>query len=686
MGEQRKREQEKVKLDSDQMGPYPDLQPALPAHFVRPSRTTRLLNPVLVLITVVLVAVMSLVGLCVAIAVFLSSGPRTGSTDAAQGFAIVAAIMSIGYVTLHGVAAKYNEPVGVTRPPELRLHAACFILARLSLVGWLMEFIAACVVVSKPSACLSGSSTCHIMLADVVASLVAFMAMGIVLTALEACKFPFEIPDIFHASRRLTYRVSAFADDLLERSVSRTPSFRESGEKGKERSPASSVDEKPLPRPPLVVSDASPERPVTPLLPMARPKRSESRSTVKGWGEEWTHLVKDMKGGSSDLGESGTKHSLDSAISLTYDSSSGYVSSSERSSHTRMSSYASTYRNSVIGSGTYVTASRRSGVDMNSYTSGPRRAPVARRPRPRVVTPSSSISNISRRSPLSSMRSAEFPEMVVRPDLRYYPPRFSSQHEWIPSRSSSISTLMPIADVQRLRRSSMTFPETMRVRGPSKTLPPLPRPMSPRPPSSRGGPLRRRTADIKVPGAFAERKPSFDIEQSLDDHMRMIEVEAVVTRRQSSRGNPGFAPSTSQVLKPVSQNRIRRGEKIGKRASLIRSNLELREQQLVKQSISAIDKQPPTTRSNPELRGPDQNSKLTPSSGAEKIYPSVPAKPDSSRPGKFMFAHRGHTTVTSEARPVTAQPTGAVKVESEVKVLRPLSLGDISSSLGDLFQ
>lgn len=84
MGKQRKREKEAV------MGPYPDLQPALPAHFVRPSRTARLLSPLLVLIMVVLVALMSLVGLCVAIAVFSSSSPRTGSMDAAQGFEIVA--------------------------------------------------------------------------------------------------------------------------------------------------------------------------------------------------------------------------------------------------------------------------------------------------------------------------------------------------------------------------------------------------------------------------------------------------------------------------------------------------------------------------------------------------------------------------------------------------------------------
>lgn len=83
MGGRWKREKEAV------MGPYPVLQPALPTHFVRPSRATRLLTPMLVLVAVVLVAVMSLVGLCVAIAVFSSGGTRTGSTDAAQGFAIV---------------------------------------------------------------------------------------------------------------------------------------------------------------------------------------------------------------------------------------------------------------------------------------------------------------------------------------------------------------------------------------------------------------------------------------------------------------------------------------------------------------------------------------------------------------------------------------------------------------------
>ncbi|KAE8447849.1 hypothetical protein EG329_010078 [Mollisiaceae sp. DMI_Dod_QoI] len=664
------------------MGPYPDLQPALPTHFVQPTRTTKLLRPVLVLLTVVLLALMSLVGLGVAIVILSSKGPRTGSTNAAQGFAIIAALMSIAYVILHSIAAKYNDPVGVTRPPELRLHAACFIVARLALVAWFSAFIAACVVISRPDVCSSGSRTCQTQIADVVASVLAFIAMGVILTALEACKFPFAIPHFLHIPRKFTYRVGIFADDPLDRSISRTSSFRESGEKSKGSTPDSSIDEKPLPKPPSVVSDVSPERPTTPLLPMTRPTRSASRSTTKGWGEEWTHLVRDMKEGSPE--KNGAKHSLDSAISLTYDSSSGYVSSSERSSHTRMSSYASTHRKSAIEGGTYVTASRRSGVETNAYASGPRRAPIARRQRPRVVTPSSSISNLSRRSPLSSMRSAEYPEILVRPDLRYCPPRMSSQYEWIPSRTSSISALMPIADVHRLRRTSMTFPDQMRLRGPSKTLPPLPRPMSPRPPSR--GPIRRRTTDIKAPGAYIEHQQSFDIESTLDDHLRKIEVE-YVTRRQSKGKlqSDGFSPSPSQSLR-APQNRLRRTEKLERRASLIRSSPQLREES-ISQSMIDVNEGPTPVRSNPELRISGQELMFTPSSGVQQPSPPVPIKPDSSHPDQKIIVNRSNTTVAlRDARPGTAQPSGTTKGEVEVKAFRRLSLGDMSSGLGDLFR
>lgn len=178
-----------------------------------------------------------------------------------------------------------------------------------------------------------------------------------ILTILESCKYPFQMPEFFQIARRMTLRVGSSGEDpILDRSVSRTSSFEEL----RRTSPKSSTDKRPLPKPP----SEDGERPITPLLPMAR--RSTSRS--RGWGEEWIHtnsrtfLERKISGGNSD-----------SAVSLTYDSSEGYISSSDRSSH--------------------VSASRRPSTG------------VARRvARPRTITPSSSISNISRRSPLSTVR------------------------------------------------------------------------------------------------------------------------------------------------------------------------------------------------------------------------------------------------------------------------------------------
>jgi len=83
------------------------------------------------------------------------------------------AVLSILYLTFHAIAAKYNEPVGVVRPPELRLHAACFILARIVIIFWFSTFIAASVMLSKAKACTTGTRGCHLRIADVVASMVA---------------------------------------------------------------------------------------------------------------------------------------------------------------------------------------------------------------------------------------------------------------------------------------------------------------------------------------------------------------------------------------------------------------------------------------------------------------------------------------------------------------------------------
>lgn len=72
------------------MGPYPDLRPALPTHYIRTSRTKKLLSPAIVLVTVIALAVMSLMELVVTIVVLMDDGMRSGSEMASVGFGIIA--------------------------------------------------------------------------------------------------------------------------------------------------------------------------------------------------------------------------------------------------------------------------------------------------------------------------------------------------------------------------------------------------------------------------------------------------------------------------------------------------------------------------------------------------------------------------------------------------------------------
>ena len=72
------------------MGSYPELSTALPATFIKPSRTSWILRPGIVLATVGLLAAVSLVGLGVAGAVLSSGGKRTKSTNALQALALIA--------------------------------------------------------------------------------------------------------------------------------------------------------------------------------------------------------------------------------------------------------------------------------------------------------------------------------------------------------------------------------------------------------------------------------------------------------------------------------------------------------------------------------------------------------------------------------------------------------------------
>lgn len=169
------------------------------------------------------------------------------------------------------------------------------------------------------------------------------------------------MPNIFHLARRVTERINPVGGDILDHSVSRTPSFDEA----RRTEPELGIVGKALPKLPSEVSEDN-ERPTTPLLPTER--RSNSRK--RGWGEEWVYVKE------KTAVERVSAANSDSAVSLTYDSSEGYISSSDRSSQVSFSR---------------VSVTRPSGV-------------ARRVARPRIITPSSSISNISRRSPLSMVR------------------------------------------------------------------------------------------------------------------------------------------------------------------------------------------------------------------------------------------------------------------------------------------
>ena len=337
-----------------------------------------------------------------------------------------------------------------------------------------------------------------------------------------------------------------------------------------------SIKRKPLPKLTSMPGEYPEGRRLTPLLPMAK------RPTSRGWGEEWTHLVRD-----TSLRGKGISNS-DSAISLSSDSS-GYMSS--------------------YGSSSDLSVSKRQG-------------------RPRTVTPSSSISNLSRRSPLSTMRygilkdritnmltfhrSAEFPDVVIRPELRFLPPVIPPPHEWNLSRTASLSQLLPVADVHCLqRRPSVTVPPELLIRKPRKELPPLSKKQAPI--------IRKQTLDVKIPGAYIEYGRSLDHELKLEAHARKIEVESIA-RSESKR-----EPKT-----PV----------------------------------------------------------RTPVGDFEKRYAPNPVDSRSRYRGKTPFALRSQIAASSKnSRPDSTQLMEAVQVEYvKVKPLRRLSLGEISPGLGKLWE
>ncbi|CAG8979431.1 hypothetical protein HYALB_00013439 [Hymenoscyphus albidus] len=453
-----------------------------------PTRTAKLLTPGLVLATVILLAASSISGATVAAVCFRSMDQHSMSVGAAQASILAA-----------------NEPVGVVRPPVVRVHGYCFVIARIALVMWMIAITISSVALSREKTCTAEYEDCTPSIIAVIVSNCAFLAIGILLTALEACQYPFRIPDIFHIFKPTHQRVISIAG-ISEYGSSRACSIEVLDEENRR-----AVDTKPDLKGnskrggSLPTVEEVPERPISPLLPVA--KRS---SATRSWGNDgWTYTEMASE-------KKGLKKS-DSAISGLSHISSGY-DVSDRSSH------RSSHRSSNLSS------NRSSHVSSNRSSQGslPRH-----QKRARVVSPSSSINNHNKRSPPSTMRSVEYPDVLVRPDLKYCPPNIPPPHEWNASRTASMTQLLPIADIDNLRRRSSISANPCMIRRPSQALPPLTHQRTRRnsqPIRMNTQPIRRRTIDCKVPGAYRfslepeKYRISIEPEIQLSEHVRTIEA------------------------------------------------------------------------------------------------------------------------------------------------------------------
>ena len=121
--------------------------------------------------------------------------------------------------------------------------------------------------------------------------------------------------------------------------------------------------------------------------------------------------------------------------------------------------------------------------------------------------------------------------------MRFMPPVIPPQEEWSSTKLASAANNPRAANTYcHLRRSSVSTPSPLLVRRPSQyhqhvIRKPLPI-------------KRRRTVDVKVPGAFVEYRLSRECEQMLEEHAKKIEAEfATIAENQQKTKAPVRLPS-----------------------------------------------------------------------------------------------------------------------------------------------
>jgi hypothetical protein len=263
-------------------------------------------------------------------------------------------------------------------------------------------------------------------------------------------------------------------------------------------------------------------------------------------------------------------------------------------------------------------------------------------------------------------------------------------HEWNLSRTASMSQLIPVADVPGLqRRSSMNFPDQLSIREPSKNLPPLPR-------ASTAPLMRRKTSDIRVPGAFVEHKSSFDQEANLDEHLRKIEV-AYVTRRQSNQNLQSDRPlrhrPSIQSPRSLQHRMYMQGPGIiPQRMSSIQSDRSLHHKSSF-QGNPSLQNQPSfysdrslqhktsmhSDRSSSSHRSRRSSVQLPAVDETEKRSPSIRVDSKSRYRRQKSFVHRASSSIgAKQVRPATSHVVESAKDDAKKELpFRRLSLGDL---------
>ncbi|EMR90041.1 hypothetical protein BcDW1_1308 [Botrytis cinerea BcDW1] len=193
----------------------PHLTPSLSP---RITLTQRILTPLIVCATLIVLLLCVVTGIVLTVKIFGDGHTHALVLRVGTGFVVVGSSLTIIYLLFHFSATIKNHPVGFVRPPELKLHAYSFIVARVTLVSWMLSIIVSSVVVSKSKVCVPGTTDCKVQIGGLVLSCVGFVATGIILTALEACQYPFQLPartNILQGGE-INCRVSSFGDDLVD--------------------------------------------------------------------------------------------------------------------------------------------------------------------------------------------------------------------------------------------------------------------------------------------------------------------------------------------------------------------------------------------------------------------------------------------------------------------------------------